>query len=132
MEAQEPWYDLTPISHHDVTHTATAIGATATVLPNLLSAQIQAHAQLILDGTGRTDQSMAATRYTSGWRSQKLNAHCILRRREDCSHWIRRRTATPPGHLFFSASSFSSFTINHNYNLSPLLGNYKRGGKNHT
>jgi hypothetical protein len=38
----------------------------------------------------------------------------------------------PRSSFFFSASSFSSFTINHNYNLSPLLGNYKREGKNHT
>jgi hypothetical protein len=43
----------------------------------------------------RTGQDRTTSRNTSKWRGQKINACCVSALQENCSHRIRRKTATP-------------------------------------
>jgi hypothetical protein len=77
--------------------------------------KIQAHAPPTFTTQGCTDQDMATARRTSGWRGQKINAQYVSTLQGNCSHRIRRRTATPEAtFLFFLFHSpyFYPFTIN--------------------
>jgi hypothetical protein len=81
----------------------------------------------------RTERSMATTCYTSRWRGQKINVHCISALQGNCSHRIRRKTAAPETTFFvFLFHLFPILSFFHECNPSPLLGNYKRGGRGHT
>jgi hypothetical protein len=55
---------------------------------------------------------MAIARNTSRWRGQKINACCISALQENCSHWIRRKTAIPEATFFVFLFHFHLFTMN--------------------
>jgi hypothetical protein len=88
-------------------------GVTTTVLPNPLSTQIWAHAPPILDGTKPHRSNVATTRWTSGRRSQKLDAHCILALQGKLLTSDKEEDSHAQGHLFvflFHLFSFHLFT----------------------
>jgi hypothetical protein len=101
-------------------------GVTTTIPPTPLSTQIQVPYRLSSMAQKHIEQSMATTRCTSGWRGQKINACCIAALQDNCSHRIRRKTATPKA-TFCLSLSFSPFY--RKCNPSPPLGNYKSGGR---
>jgi hypothetical protein len=77
--------------------------------------KIPAHAPPTFMAQGRTGQGMAPARRTSERRGQKINAPHDYTLQGNCSHWIRRRTATPEATFFaflFHFSRFHDFTVN--------------------
>jgi hypothetical protein len=62
----------------------------------------------------------------------KVNAQYVFTLQGNCSHWIRRRTATSEAIFFCFSLSFSPFSpLYHERNPNPPLRNYKRGGRGH-
>jgi hypothetical protein len=59
--------------------------------------------------------------------AKRLIAITSLRYKVNYSHRIRRKTATPRATFFLF--HLPHFTFFHDCNLSPPLGNYKRGGR---
>jgi hypothetical protein len=75
---------------------------------------------------------MATMHRTSGWRGQKLNAHDASALQEKLLTPNKEEDGHTRGHLFIFL--FPLFPISPFYakcNPSPLLGNYKRGGRGH-
>jgi hypothetical protein len=99
----------------DDIHTSTATGVTTVVTPNPLATKIPAHALRTFTAQRRTCQSMAPTRRTSEQRGQKINVPHDSTLQGNCSHRIRRRTATPEATFFaflFHFLRFHYFTAN--------------------
>ena len=70
---------------------------------------------------------MALARHTSGWRGQKLNAHCVLTLHSKLLTPDKEEDGYTRGYLFcFSLSPFY-----YNCNPNPPLRKYKREGRGH-
>jgi hypothetical protein len=75
---------------------------------------------------------MAIARHASRWGGQKINAQYVSTLQGNCSHRIRRRTATPEATFFvFLFHSLRFSPLYHKCNPSPPLRSYKRGGRGH-
>jgi hypothetical protein len=91
--------------------------------------QIQAPVLPVLDGTEAHRTKHVAPVNGEAKRSMPIAS---LRCRENCFHQIRRKMATPEATFFvFLLRPFPISSFHHECNPSPLLENYKRGGKGH-
>jgi hypothetical protein len=98
-------------------------GVMTAMPPNPLTMKIMAQ--------GRIGQGMAPTRHASERRCQKINTPHDFTLHGNCSHRIRRRTATPQATFFAFLFHFFFFCFHPFYrkcNPSPPLRSYKRGG----
>jgi hypothetical protein len=86
------------------------MGVTVVVPPNLLTTKIQARVPPTFTAQRRTGRGMASACRASGWRGQKINAQHVSTLQGNCSHRIRRRTATSEATFLFHSPHFYPFT----------------------